>query len=327
MTARPAAPLLAALACLVTLPAAATPGFAVRNESTLSRTATLPTLGESRVLDAGQYATRFSLDWSNEYVARANARETLTVDAETQRLTLGFRRGIAEGVELTLDVPLLFSGGGVLDGVIEGWHDAFGLPNGGRQRVPQDRYRVQYVVDGQTRIDETRGGDGFGDVEAGVGFRLRDDFALRALVKLPSGRGSRLQGGNAGGALWFDYDPFAAGSRWFGSVSGGASYSGQSEVIGAQQRQFVALGGVALGYRLLRPLSLLVQFNVHSALHKDSALSALDRAGGQLAFGGRVHLAPTLDLDLGVQEDVLTTSSPDFSIHAGLRFRPQAAPN
>lgn len=322
MTARYALLLLAVLACLGAGPTAATPGFTVRNESTLSRTSTLPTLGEARVLDAGQFATRFTVDWSNEYVAQGNDREALVIDAETQRVTFGFRRGIADGVELTLDVPLLFTGGGVLDGVIEGWHDAFGLPNGGRQRVPQDRYAVQYVADGEVRLNAQRGGNGFGDLEAGVGFRLRDDFAFRALAKLPTGRDSRLHGGNAGGALWFDYDPFHGSRRWFGYVSGGASYSGQGDVLGSQQRQFVVLGGAAVGYRLFQPLSLLVQFNAHSSLYRDSTLNALDRPGGQIAFGCRIHLASKLDLDLGVQEDVLVSSSPDFSIHLSLRFRP-----
>lgn len=314
------APLLA-IACLVPLIAAAEPGFAIRNEATLSRTATLPTLGESRVLDAGRLATRFTVDWSNEYVTQANAREALTIDAETQRVTFGFRRGIAEGVEIGVDLPLLFTGGGALDGLIEGWHDAFGLPNGGRERVRRNRYLVQYVVDGQTRIDEDEGGNGIGDLELGVGFRLREDFALRALAKLPTGRASRLQGGNAGGAMWFDFDPFHGAANWFGYFSAGASYSGQSEVIGGQQKQFVALGGAAVGYRIWRPVSLLVQFNGHTALHKGSSLNGLDRAGGQLSFGGRIDLAPKLQLDLGVQEDVLVSSSPDFSIHVGLRYR------
>ncbi|WP_439639767.1 DUF3187 family protein [Nevskia sp.] len=314
------APLLA-LACLVPLMAAAEPGFAVRNEATLSRTATLPTLGESRVLDNGQFATRFTVDWSNEYVAQANARESLTVDAETERVTFGFRRGVAEGVELAVDLPLLFTGGGSLDGLIEGWHDAFGLPNGGRDRVRQNRYLVQYTVDGQTRIFDDNGANGIGDIELSAGFRLREDIAFRALAKLPTGRSNRLQGGNAGGALWFDFDPFHGAANWFGYVSAGASYSGQSEVIGAQQKQFVALGGAAIGYRVWRPVSLLVQFNGHSALYRDSDLRALDRPGGQLSFGGRIIIAPKLQLDLAVQEDVLVSSSPDFSIHVGLRYR------
>lgn len=314
------APLLA-LACLAPLMAAAEPGFAVRNEATLSRTATLPTLGESRVLDNGQFATRFTVDWSNEYVAQANARESLTVDAETERVTFGFRRGVAEGVELAVDLPLLFTGGGSLDGLIEGWHDAFGLPNGGRDRVRQNRYLVQYTVDGQTRIFDDNGANGIGDIELSAGFRLREDIAFRALAKLPTGRSNRLQGGNAGGALWFDFDPFHGAANWFGYVSAGASYSGQSEVIGAQQKQFVALGGAAIGYRVWRPVSLLVQFNGHSALYRDSDLRALDRPGGQLSFGGRIIIAPKLQLDLAVQEDVLVSSSPDFSIHVGLRYR------
>lgn len=312
---------LFALACLAPLMAAAEPGFAVRNEATLSRTATLPTLGESRVLDNGQFATRFTVDWSNEYVAQANARESLTVDAETERVTFGFRRGVAEGVELAVDLPLLFTGGGSLDGLIEGWHDAFGLPNGGRDRVRQDRYLVQYMVDGQTRIFDDNGANGIGDIELSAGFRLREDIAFRALAKLPTGRSNRLQGGNAGGALWFDFDPFHGAANWFGYVSAGASYSGQSDVIGSQQKQFVALGGAAVGYRVWRPVSLLVQFNGHSALYRDSDLRALDRPGGQLAFGGRIDLAPKLQLDLAVQEDVLVSSSPDFSIHVGLRYR------
>ena len=314
------APLLA-FACLAPLAAAAEPGFSVRNESTLSRTATLPTLGETRVLDAGRVATRFTVDWSNEYVEQASAREALSIDAESERVTFGFRRGIADGVEISADLPLLFTGGGTLDGVIEGWHDAFGLPNGGRDRVRQDRYRVQYTVDGQTRILDDEGASGIGDLELGAGFRLRDDFAFRALAKLPTGRGSRLQGGNAGGALWFDFDPFHGAANWFGYLSAGASYSGQSDVLGDQQKQFVGLAGAAIGYRIWRPVSLLVQFNGHTALYRDSDLNALDRPGGQLVFGGRIDVAPKLQLDLGVQEDVLVSASPDFSIHIGLRYR------
>ena len=146
----------------------------------------------------------------------------------------------------------------------------------------QDRYLVQYAVDGQTRIDEQQGANGIGDLELSAGFRLREDFAFRALAKLPTGRGSRLQGGNAGGALWFDFDPFHGAANWFGYVSAGASYSGQSDVIGDQQKQFVGLAGAAIGYRIWRPVSLLVQFNGHTALHQDSGLNALDRPGGAM---------------------------------------------
>lgn len=299
----------------------AEPAFAVRNEASLSRDTALPTLGDSRILATGARAWSTRLDWSNEYVSKQTARETLLIDGESERLRLGFRQGLAPGVEVGIELPLLFTGGGVLDGAIDGWHDAFGLPNGGRQLRAQDRYAVQYVKDGQTLIDLDHGSEGLGDIELSAGFALREDFAFRALAKLPTGRSRRLLGGNAGGALWFDYSPLAAASRWFGHVSGGVSYNEQGHFLGAQQQQLVGLGGVGLGYRLLPALSLISQFNVQTPLHKGSTLKALDGPGGQLAFGGRIAVNPRLALDLGVQEDILLNSSPDFSIHLGLGWR------
>lgn len=307
---------------LLTSPALlADPAFAVRNEATLSRATALPILGESRVLGDGERAYGLRLDWSNEFVDASNARESLLIDGESNRITLGFRQGAAAGVEIGIDIPLIVTGGGVLDGAIEGWHDAFGLPNGGRQRRPQDRYAVQYVKDGQTLLDINDSSTDFGDIELNAGFALRDDIAFRAMAKLPTGRDSRLLGGTAGGAFWFDYNPFASLTRWFGYVSAGVSYNEAADQLGGQQNPLVGLGGVGVGYRLLPALALITQFNVQTPLYKDSALKALDGPGGQLAFGGRINLSQRLALDLGVQEDVLLSSSPDFSIHIGVAYR------
>lgn len=315
------AAVLAAAGLLASPALLAEPGFAVRNEAGFSRGTALPLLGEARVLDDGQRTFSLSTDWSNEYVSAGNARESLLIDSESERVSFELRQGVAPGVELGITVPLLFTGGGALDSVIESWHEAFGLPNGGRQRRPQDRYAVQYVRDGQTLIDLDHGSRGLGDVELSAGFALRPDFAFRAMAKLPTGRGSRLLGGNAGGAFWFDYNPFEGIDRWFGYLSAGASYNEQVHYLGAQQQQLIGLGGVGLGYRLLPALALITQFNVQTPLYKDAALKALDGPGGQLAFGGRIRLNPRLALDLGVQEDVLLSSSPDFSVHLGLAWR------
>ena len=311
----------AAVGLLASTAPRADPAFAIRNEASLSRATALPILGEARLLDDGQRAFGLRLDWSNEYVSKQNARESLLIDGESERLSFSLRQGVAPGVELGVELPLLVTGGGLLDGVIEGWHQAFGLPNGGRQLRPQDRYAVQYLKDGETLVDVNSGSAGLGDLELSAGFALREDFALRALAKLPTGRDSRLLGGNAGGALWFDYDPFTSSNRWFGYLSAGASYNDRGALLGSQQQRLVGLGGLGLGYRLLPALALIGQFNVQTPLYKASGLQALDGPGGQLAFGGRITLSPRLVLDLGVQEDVLLSSSPDFSIHLGLGYR------
>ncbi len=295
--------------------------LAVRNEASLSRATALPILGNSQVLNDGEQAYGLRVDWSNEYVNTQNARESLLIDAESQRITFGFRQGLAPGVEIGIDVPLLITGGGVLDNVIENWHDAFGLPNGGRQQRPRNRYAVQYVKDGQTLLDVHDSSTDFGDVELNAGFALRDDIAFRAMAKLPTGRDSLLLGGTTGGAIWFDYNPFASLTHWFGYVSAGVSYNEAADQLGGQQKPLVGLGGVGVGYKLIPALALITQFNVQTKLYKGSTLNALDNPGGQLAFGGRISFSRRLALDLGVQEDVLLSSSPDFSIHIGLNYR------
>ncbi|WP_293000511.1 DUF3187 family protein [Nevskia sp.] len=318
-------PLIAA--CLVAATALAAPIahaeplLPVRNEAAFSRSTALPTLGEARVLDGGERAYSARLDWSNEFVNAQALDEALLIDGETQRVTFGLRQGVAPGVELGIDVPLLFTNGGVLDGVIEGWHDLFNLPNGGRETRPRRQTNYRYTRNGQTLVDVTDSTNGIGDVELSAGFAIRDDFAFRALAKVPTGRGNRLQGGNLGGAVWFDFDPFSDSARWFGYVSGGVSYNGDADLLAGQQKKLVGLGGAGAGYRVLRRLSLVAQFNAHTPLYKGSSIDALSRAGGQLAFGGRIALGPHTVLDLGVQEDVLLSSSPDFSIHIGLGFR------
>lgn len=313
--------LFAAAACLAALSAQAEPVFAVRNEAALSRTTALPLLGQAQVLDAGESAYGLQLDWTNEYVNKRSATETLLFDGETQHISFGLRRGLAPGVEVGITVPVVLTNGGVLDSVIEGWHSAFGLANGGREFRPRDQYRYLYARNGLTRLDVNGGHNGFGDIELGVGIKVRDDFAIRALAKLPSGDEAHLTGGNAGGAFWFDFDPFADSARWFGFFSGGGSYNAQSRVLGDQQQQLVGFGGVGAGFRVIRPLALVAQFYGHSPLYKGSGIDALKRPGGQLTFGGRIELNPHLRLDLGVEEDVILNSSPDFSIHIGLGYR------
>jgi len=311
---------LASAFLLVASAAHAEPLFLVRNEAALSRTTALPQLGQAVVLDSKEISTHFGVDWSNEYVQRDNANEALTLDGETVHVDWGLRYGVASGVEVGINVPLLLTGGGVLDGLIEDWHNAFGLSNGGRELVARNQYHYQYIRNGVTVLNVQNGTNSLGDVELNTGVAVTSALAVRALVKLPTGSESKLTGGNSGGAIWLDFDPFEDSNRWFGFISGGVSYNEKSEVISGQQKQLVELAGFGVGYRVVRRVALMAQLYGHTKLYRDSEINALSRPGGQFVFGGRIGVAPRLSLDLGVQEDVSINSSPDFGIHFGLNY-------
>ena len=299
----------------------AEPVFPVSNQAALARSAALPTLGDVAVPAAGQNDYRLALDWTNEYYAGNTADESMILDGETQRYTFGWRHGFAGGWSLDAELPLLSTGGGVLDSTIESWHHFWGLPNGGRGDAPQNRYLYQYVRNGQTQLQVDHGATGFGDAQLGASYAVAPSLALRAMLKLPSGSRTKLTGGNPGGALWVEYDPFAGSARWFGFIAGGASVNGDRGVLNGQQRRVLALGGAGAGFRLTPAWSLLLQTYAHSPLYKESSLEPLRRAGLQLAFGGRYQVTRLTAITLGFEEDPVVASSPDFSIHADLRWR------
>src|SRR3546814_14450901 len=114
-------------------------GFGTFNQAALARFAPLPT-PQADSTDSGY---RIALDWTNEYVVDQSGGEDLLLDGESLRLGLNGR--IRHGQWLFgAELPLLFTGGGSLDGLIENWHDWFGLPNGGREQRPRGKYAYRY---------------------------------------------------------------------------------------------------------------------------------------------------------------------------------------
>jgi hypothetical protein len=293
----------------------------VHNEGALARSFALPTLGDTEVLDPGQSRYRVALDWTNEYFADSNARESMTLDGETQRIALGWRGGVSPNLELGVQLPILITGSGILDGVIENYHNVFGFPDGGRDRAPHGRYLYQYQRNGNTVLHVDTGTVDAGDAELSAGWQLQQGLALRGMVKLPSGREADLTGGNPGGALWLDYAPLRGVPGWLSFLSAGGSYNGQSDVLSQQQHQWVAFGGAGLGYRLAPTFALFGQLYAHSQLYGDSDLKALRRDGLQLGIGVRGDLPHGASLTAGFQEDLITDSSPDISFHVDLAFR------
>jgi hypothetical protein len=192
----------------------------------LARGFALPELGRPEVLGSGRLRQRIYLTDVNEYAARSNLDESVLLDGEATRLSYDIRYGFAEGWEADLLVPVLAQGGGILDGLIQGWHSTWGLPNGGRESAPGNRYLYQYTRDGKLILDASQGSVNFGDLRLGTGYRLGDHLAGRAMIQLPTADASHLSGsGEFGGALWLDGGlPLGGWLHWL-TLYGSAGYS------------------------------------------------------------------------------------------------------
>lgn len=312
----------AALA-LLPAPLFAGPYFATANQGALARSFLLPALGEHRLLLQDSWNWQAQLDQTNDFHTATAGGESITLDGETTRLGYTLRQGRANGFEWGFEIPLYYQGRGFLDNFIEDWHDWFGLPNGGRELAPQDRYLYEVTRGGAVAFRSTETGPALGDVRLNGGWQWRESIALRASLQLPTGNEDRLAGDNLGGALWADAAlPWAAGSRWSGFASLGASAARRGKVLPGLQQRALAFGGLGLSFACTEALRLTAQLYAHSPLYKDSELEALKRPGLQASFGGSYQLMGNALLKVGVQEDPITSSSPDFSVHIALELQP-----
>lgn len=311
--------LLPAAALLFLVSGVQAQGFDTFNQASLSRSAVLPAMAQGAVIASGRTQNSTSLNWTNESYQGRSSRETLLIDGETLRLAARYQRGFGDGFEWSVELPLMFTGGGVQDSAIEGWHSTFGLGNGNRHLRPQDDYRMRYVRDGVTVLDLQQGESGLGDLRLGAGWSINPNWTLRALAQFPTGSKKHLTGGHTGAALWTDVTlPFGDSGRASLTFSAGGSVAEQAGPLMAQQRSAVGLGGVLLTVPLYGVIDGLVQLNANTKLYDGSKLAPLGRVSQPLMFGLRWPWR-ALRFDLAVIEDANVNASPDFGLLLGVR--------
>lgn len=290
-------------------------------QGALVRGFALPSIGRSEVLESDQWSQRIEFGSINEYQAQTGSGESITVDGEVSRLLYNVQRGFGSGWDAGISIPILIQGGGYLDGLIENWHKAFGLPNAGREDAPRNRYLYQYSRNGQLLLDAHQPSTGFGDVQINTGHSLSNDLAVRALLKIPTGKSSTLAGNGAfGGALWLDGRIPDMGD-WLIGGGAGISYTGTGDILPAQQKNWIPFGAAELGYSFTGRFSAQVQVYAHAAPYRDSALSPLAHVGVPLTVSGSYLISNTSTLNMGFQEKTNYGASPDFGIYIGLDWR------
>jgi len=120
-----------------------------------------------------------SLLWSSNSIIR----DDYVIDAETREFRLRARYGLSDNQEIGLELPLIWRGGGVLDGFIDGWHKLFGLPEGGRDRLPRDEFRVFANQRGETR-ELAASGFGLGNLKVTSKYTLVDETPTSPTLSL-----------------------------------------------------------------------------------------------------------------------------------------------
>ncbi len=302
--------------------------FFTRNENPFIQVHGLPAMEEVRVIAPDTWATRVTLDISNDADFAESSSEYLVIDGETYRLGLNLRYGLGERTEVGIEIPYIRHDEGFLDSFVKSWHGLLGLSNGDRNDLPNNELHYQYQHDGRNLYNITGSVGGIGDVRITGGWRVFAEegthprrLTLRVGAKLPSGKASKLTGSGAGDLT---VDVSGSDARLFARHRGhlygrvGLALLGGGDVLSELQRDYVWYGNVGFGRRVNKTWEFKVQLDAHSSVY-NSGLDQLGADSYQFTLGGTALLGKKTYLDLGLVEDVTGDTSPDVIFHFALR--------
>ena len=262
-------------------------------------------------------------DIANHYRLSQRGPDRLIADAETIRTSLFVAHRFTPNWSVSFELPYYRQYGGVLDDVIDGWHSAFRLPDGGRNNRPEGLVEFQLAHDGDVFFDLREHDTGLGDVQLGL-TRSIGDFGFAAVsLKLPTGKEALLAG--SGSADWsvsflrprqVQLRRRMAGYFWgLGVVSLG---SGPAERFGQRERGYFGVLGGSL--RIAPRLGLKAQLDMHSPLYR-SQLEEIGERAWQGSIGGWWEFSDRGVFDIAFNEDLEVSTSPDIVVHLSARWQ------
>jgi hypothetical protein len=291
---------------------AATP-FPVTDQNPLTRGFyhPLPTAARWDSLDDGSQLLLLTI--ANTTNMNRRGGERLLVDTESTELRWVWSENLDSNWRLRASLPIVHYGGGILDPVIDGFHQMFGLPEGSRPRRPDDELAIEYSAAGAS-IGVDRSYTGIGDLSVELGRRLVTQRTLAVSVwsgiELPTGNAKRLTGNGAFDAgIWFsgDWRPYKRVS--FSSTVGGTA-QGSGDLLNDRRAGWVGFQSVTARWDSTAQLYLQAQLDMHDSYLESTRIPLLGPAT-VLTLGSGYRTLSGWRLGFALSEDIDENSSPD----------------
>jgi hypothetical protein len=312
-------------ACLLTLAvplAAAHELLAVRDQNPLIRGLYLPVSADEP--SAGDpLVQRFVLTLSNTCNIERSSHDGLRVDGEALELRWLMAWRPADRLRIRATVPLVYYGGGALDGVVDGWHEVLGLPDGSRSYVRGGDLVYRYrTLDATVQQTDSRVALGDSALEAGFELRKTDRSQLSAWVgvEAPTGDREAFTGNEAWDVGTWLEGGWRLTARTSLAARAGVVRPGSAAPLPLEARRTVVFGSLGATWEAAPALALQLQLDAHQGMLEDTDLRLLGEAL-QLTLGALYRSVSGWRWQLALTEDLRVNASPDFalqlSVHVG----------
>jgi hypothetical protein len=144
-------------------------------------------------MDAGRTRVQWNTLYGSVFINESGDSEKAVIDGEFMRTSLYVRHGLGGRIEVGAELPFVHYSSGFLDGFIENFHDFFDLPQGKRDKNPDDQYQVSYEKDGYEFFSADEDGIHLADIPLYLKIALVEPaeegfgLAARGTLELPTG--------------------------------------------------------------------------------------------------------------------------------------------
>lgn len=281
---------------------------------------------DAPVLESAVMENSFSaaLSHSSVFVTRNSVTWSVNMDMEITELNLRLRKVIPGLFEFGIDVPIVVSGSGFMDGFLESYHKTFGFPDYGRDSRPANSFLYEVRRNGTIVVQGRNGDIGIGDLRLTAKREIRRDdpvISVKADVELPTGSASNGHGSGSidtGLALLLDKKiSERIISYWNAGVIFPGVLRAQEDV--ALRTSFYAGAGIEAA--LWNHFSLIGQIMFQTSPFPKTDIGPIDRIAALLSLGGRYSSGKN-SLEFSLTEDPNTAGAPDviFNLTYKRRF-------
>lgn len=261
--------------------------------------------------------------YSSVFLLGTSPGWVVDADMEMTELTVRYRRLVGASIEVGVDIPVLAFTSGVLDGLLNGYHDAFGLPDYGRPSRSDNEFLYRVSRNGAPLIVGNNGAIGLGDVRLSVKKALLQDdpvLSLKAEIELPTGDGKKGFGNeNVDVALSLLLDK-KLGRQVKAYVNLGAALPGHYKGYQTVSLKGFLFGGAAVEWAPWQCLSLVGQASFQQSPWRKTGIPDVDDIGVLLTLGGRYRWGQS-SVEVGFTEDLNAAGAPDFTLSLSYRKR------
>jgi Protein of unknown function (DUF3187) len=313
--------LASALTCLALIAPAHADPILTRNQHPLVALYGLPLPLAARLPGAGSGRIGATINWSNIATTDTTDQRSYTLDGEVFEVRVQAEHAVGQRFAVQGQLAWRQLSGGSLDSLVESWHDLFSLPNGSRNRLPEDELLIEYRSGESTLLRVDDESSGLADLPLSLGYQLtaseQGAVAAWLTLKVPTGEATDLTGSGAVDVALSLAGERRLSERWqlFGQAN--VAWLGKGDVLADLQQDFAGSLLAGTTWKAWRGLELTAQLEANTAVLDTG--TDIDGDAVVLTLGGRYRTDAGWAFDFGFSEDLQVDASPDIVFVLGVQ--------